>query len=435
MQLREREASLAALPLPLPLASKAHPFRALGLSAEAAEDLQTAGVTRPTPIQQLAIPELVQGVSAAVLAETGSGKTLAYCLPLATRLYAYAQLGKAHSMRRVPSTACPEALIIVPNRELGVQVAASARAAAAWCQPGDGDGPGTRPLCVVTLLGKDKMSASAKSGGGSSAKSTAAASLAGAWGGSEGSAVGDTSADGAAFEAADIVIATPRTVLQLQKAGRLRLGRCRTVVLDEADELLSAGFVDDVATVVRSAAGEAGVGVFGQSVQVCGRNVDVSLLLQSRFLTYRTLSLQLVCVAATLSRQVWDEVMKPTFPVKMARIATEGLHRPTAGVIQVRTSQQAASRRAPRTALLTRHPLPRPPACCACPRPRGAGGGAAGGAEGCGRGGVWGGQPVSGARPAGADLHQLHGGGGRGGGHAAGGCVCAVRDGVCSLRF
>ena len=289
-QLRQREASLAALPLPLPLASKVHPFRALGLSAEAAEDLQTAGVTRPTPIQQLAIPELVQGVSAAVLAETGSGKTLAYCLPLATRLYAYAQLGKAHAMRRVPSTACPEALIIVPNRELGVQVAASARAAAAWCQPGDGDGPGTRPLCVVTLLGKDKMSAFAKSGGNSSAKSTAAASLAGAWGGSEGSAVGDTSADGAAFEAADIVIATPRTVLQLQKAGRLRLGRCRTVVLDEADELLSAGFVDDVATVVRSAAGEAGVGVFGQSVQVCGRNVDVSLLLQSRFLTYRTLS-------------------------------------------------------------------------------------------------------------------------------------------------
>ena len=80
--------------------------------------------------------------------------------------------------------------------------------------------------------------------------------------------MGDMANDGAAFEAADIVIATPRTVLQLQKAGRLRLGRCRTVVLDEADELLSAGFVDDVAAVVRSAAGEAGVGVFGQNVQV-----------------------------------------------------------------------------------------------------------------------------------------------------------------------
>jgi superfamily II DNA/RNA helicase len=270
-QLREREASLAALPLPLPVASNAHPFRALGLSAEAGEGLQLSGVSRPTPIQQLAIPALVQGTSTAVLAETGSGKTLAYCLPLATRLYAYAQLGKAHAMRRVPATACPEALIIVPNRELGVQVAASARAAAEWCQPdNEGPGPGTRPLCIVTLLGKDKMSSSKSGGGGSGGRAAkpSAASLAGAWGGGEDGSMGDMATDGAAFEAADIVIATPRTVLQLQKAGRLRLGRCRTVVLDEADELLSAGFVDDVAAVVRSAAGEAGVGVFGQTVQV-----------------------------------------------------------------------------------------------------------------------------------------------------------------------
>ena len=269
-QLRARETALAALPLPLPVASNAHPFRALGLSAEAGEGLQLSGVSRPTPIQQLAIPALVQGTSTAVLAETGSGKTLAYCLPLATRLYAYAQLGKAHAMRRVPATACPEALIIVPNRELGVQVAASARAAAEWCQPdNDGPGPGTRQLCVVTLLGKDKMSTS-RSGGGGDGRSAkpSAASLAGAWGGGEDGSMGDMATDGAAFEAADIVIATPRTVLQLQKAGRLRLGRCRTVVLDEADELLSAGFVDDVAAVVRSAAGEAGVGVFGQNVQV-----------------------------------------------------------------------------------------------------------------------------------------------------------------------
>ena len=268
-QLRARETALAALPLPLPVASNAHPFRALGLSAEAGEGLQLSGVSRPTPIQQLAIPALVQGTSTAVLAETGSGKTLAYCLPLATRLYAYAQLGKAHAMRRVPATACPEALIIVPNRELGVQVAASARAAAEWCQPdNDGPGPGTRQLCVVTLLGKDKMSSSKSGGGDGRASKPSAASLAGAWGGGDDGIMGDMANDGAAFEAADIVIATPRTVLQLQKAGRLRLGRCRTVVLDEADELLSAGFVDDVAAVVRSAAGEAGVGVFGQNVQV-----------------------------------------------------------------------------------------------------------------------------------------------------------------------
>jgi hypothetical protein len=57
---------------------------------------------------------------------------------------------------------------------------------------------------------------------------------------------------------------------------------------------------------------------------------------------------QLVCVAATLSRQVWDEVVKPMMPVKMGRIATEGLHRPTAGVIQVRASCISPQPHAPR---------------------------------------------------------------------------------------
>ena len=317
-ELREREASVTAMPLPLPMASATHAnlFVRLGLSHEAGAGLEAAGVARPTDIQTRAIPALVQGMSAAVLAETGSGKTLAYCLPLATRLYAYKQLGKSQAMRRVPATACPEALIIVPNRELGIQVAASAEAAAVWCQPEDAP----RTLCVVRLLGKEKAPSPASRKGAAAAPAPSDkrdVTWAGAEGGELDTQKVDPQAAAAAFEAADIVVATPRTALTLQKTGRLRLGRCRVLIVDEADELLSAGFIEDVSKLVRSAAGEAGVGVFGQQVQ-------------------------LVCVAATLSRETWDETIKPTFPVKMQRITSQGLHRPAPGVAQVRAFNKIA---------------------------------------------------------------------------------------------
>ena len=69
-----------------PLSNNA--FINAGLEAIAAENLNKAGLKRPTEIQKLAMPELIEGNSAVLLAETGSGKTFAYTLPLMSQVAA-----------------------------------------------------------------------------------------------------------------------------------------------------------------------------------------------------------------------------------------------------------------------------------------------------------------------------------------------------------
>ena len=297
-QQRDANAAVAALPLPLPPAQPAHdnPFIRLGLSQAAGEGLQAAGMASPTTIQTLALPQLLRGDCAALLAETGSGKTLAYCLPILTRLYAFAGAGRASALRRIPATACPEALLIVPTRELGLQVANTATAAAIWCCP---DGA-QREACVLPILGKDKevLGAVRAHGGRKNAGPPPQ--------GEQGDA---TQAQLAAFEAADVVVCTPRAALNMLKAGRLRLGRCRAVVVDEADELLSEGFSADVRQLLASCVRADGLGVFGQQVQV-------------------------VFAAATMGRAEWDTRIRAAFPGKLARIASPGLHRAAPGLQQ-----------------------------------------------------------------------------------------------------
>ena len=84
-------------------------FAALGLEAALLTTLDTLGYEEPTPIQREAIPPLLAGRDLLGQAATGTGKTAAFTLPLLQRI--------AHSSRR-----CPSALILVPTRELAIQV-------------------------------------------------------------------------------------------------------------------------------------------------------------------------------------------------------------------------------------------------------------------------------------------------------------------------
>jgi hypothetical protein len=239
------DAAEPALPLPSN-PGHANPFVRLGLSRAAGEALTEAGMTVPTPIQTLALPKLLSGSSAALLAETGSGKTLTYCLPLLTRLYARATSRKG--VRRTPNCACPELLLIVPTRELGVQVAAAAEAAAMWCAPDNVE----RPASVLALLGKDKSAVRLATKAPprrdfASAGATAAAKEAGAKAPRVSAKPKLDAPDAearAAFQSADVVVATPRAALDLFNGERLRLDRLRAIVVDEADELLAPGCVD-----------------------------------------------------------------------------------------------------------------------------------------------------------------------------------------------
>src|SRR5216110_2325053 len=89
--------------------AEATPFETLGLDAPLISALTALGYEEPTPIQREAIPPLLQGRDLLGQAATGTGKTAAFALPLLQRI--------AHSARRHPS-----ALILVPTRELAMQV-------------------------------------------------------------------------------------------------------------------------------------------------------------------------------------------------------------------------------------------------------------------------------------------------------------------------
>lgn len=149
----------------------------------------------PTPIQAAAIPFLLEGKDALGKAQTGTGKTAAFSLPLLNKLNL--------------SQYKPQAIVMAPTRELAIQVAAEIKNL----------GQKIQGLKVLEIYGGasivDQMRA-LKSG-------------------------------------AHIVVGTPGRVKDLITRDRLHLDECHTFVLDEADEMLKMGFVDDVTWIMEQA--------------------------------------------------------------------------------------------------------------------------------------------------------------------------------------
>jgi ATP-dependent RNA helicase DeaD len=168
-------------------------FDDLGLRPELLTALSGLGYEEPTPIQREAIPPLVAGRDLLGQAATGTGKTAAFALPVLQRL---------DVARR---TAAPSALVLVPTRELAVQVSEAlhryGRELGARVLPVYGGAPIVRQL------------RSLESG-------------------------------------VDVVVATPGRALDLVNRGALTLGEVVTVVLDEADEMLDMGFAEDLEAIL-----------------------------------------------------------------------------------------------------------------------------------------------------------------------------------------
>ena len=166
-------------------------FDQFGLSAELVQTAAELGFTAPTPIQQAVIPPIVAGRDVIGQAQTGTGKTAAYGLPLLHRL------DRQH--RGV------QALVLAPTRELAIQVAAALE------QYGRGVG-----AKVLALYGGQSYQQQLRS----------------------------------LRERVEVVVGTPGRLLDLMEQGNLDLGGVRTVVLDEADEMLSMGFVEDIESIL-----------------------------------------------------------------------------------------------------------------------------------------------------------------------------------------
>ncbi|AVP57805.1 DEAD/DEAH box helicase [Pulveribacter suum] len=174
-------------------------FTSLGLSSALVQAASRLGMTTPTPIQAAAIPAALQGCDLLGAAQTGSGKTAAFALPLLQQLQQ--QQGAAAGPRPV------RALVLVPTRELAAQVGEVLRSLAQQL-------PAPPKVAVVF--------------GGVSINPQMMALRGGA----------------------DVVVATPGRLLDLEQHNALRLSAVAHLVLDEADRLLDLGFADELQRVL-----------------------------------------------------------------------------------------------------------------------------------------------------------------------------------------
>ncbi len=171
-------------------------FEAFGLHPSLLEALAALGYEEPTPIQRESLPPLLEGRDVLGLAATGTGKTAAFALPLLHRM--------------TPGAAGPgeaSALVLVPTRELAMQVAEAVHTY--------GRGRGVR---VLPIYGGTDIGAQLKR----------------------------------LKRGVDVVVATPGRALDHLRRGSLSLARVRSVVLDEADEMLDMGFAEDLEAILES---------------------------------------------------------------------------------------------------------------------------------------------------------------------------------------
>jgi ATP-dependent RNA helicase RhlE len=169
------------------------PFANLGLPAPIIKGVRAAGYTEPMPIQQRAIPIILEGHDLVAAAQTGTGKTAAFVLPILARL-----------MTGTPAT---RALILVPTRELAAQVETNARAYGRFTDVRVGVVFGGVPIGPQERMLR--------------------------------------------YEGVDLLVATPGRLLDLNGRQSVSLDEIEILVLDEADRMVDMGFAPDLRRILR----------------------------------------------------------------------------------------------------------------------------------------------------------------------------------------
>ena len=167
-------------------------FSDLGLNESILKALNDLGYEKPSPIQAACIPHLLEGRDVLGMAQTGSGKTAAFSLPL------------LHNID--PALKAPQILVLAPTRELAVQVAEACNEFSKHMQG----------VNVLALYGGQRYDVQLR----------------------------------ALRQGPQIVVGTPGRLLDHLKRGTLDLSNLRGLVLDEADEMLRMGFIEDVETIM-----------------------------------------------------------------------------------------------------------------------------------------------------------------------------------------
>ena len=168
-------------------------FDKFGLRPEVLKSIKKLGFEMPSPIQEKSIKPLLDGFDVLGQAQTGTGKTAAFALPLLSRISV--------------ETRDTQVLIIAPTRELALQVAEACQSFAKYLQK----------FSVLPIYGGASYDVQLK----------------------------------ALKRGAQLVVGTPGRVMDLIKRGALVLDKLKALVLDEADEMLQMGFIEDVEWIIQ----------------------------------------------------------------------------------------------------------------------------------------------------------------------------------------
>ncbi|MFW2437917.1 MAG: DEAD/DEAH box helicase [Arenicellales bacterium] len=219
-------------------------FKSLGLSSNLMKALNDIGYESPSPIQQECIPHLLDGHDIIGQAQTGTGKTAAFALPLLDLI----DLKKAH----------PQMLVLAPTRELAIQVAEAIQSYAHYM----------KGFHVLPIYGGQAYNLQLRP----------------------------------LKRGVHVVVGTPGRVMDHIKRGTLKLNNLRALVLDEADEMLRMGFIDDVEWVMDKLPEQRQIALFSATMPNVIRKVAERFLNKPKIIKVKTKT----TTAPTIRQRYWQ---------------------------------------------------------------------------------------------------------------------------------
>ncbi|MEA1890207.1 MAG: DEAD/DEAH box helicase [Pseudomonadota bacterium] len=219
-------------------------FKSLGLSSNLMKALNDIGYESPSPIQQECIPHLLDGHDIIGQAQTGTGKTAAFALPLLDLI----DLKKAH----------PQMLVLAPTRELAIQVAEAIQSYAHYL----------KGFHVLPIYGGQAYNLQLRP----------------------------------LKRGVHVVVGTPGRVMDHIKRGTLKLNNLKALVLDEADEMLRMGFIDDVEWVMDKLPEQRQIALFSATMPNVIRKVAERFLNKPKIIKVKTKT----TTAPTIRQRYWQ---------------------------------------------------------------------------------------------------------------------------------
>ncbi len=227
-----------------PSSEQSADFKSLGLSSNLMKALNDIGYESPSPIQQECIPHLLNGHDIIGQAQTGTGKTAAFALPLLDLI----DIKKAH----------PQMLVLAPTRELAIQVAEAIQSYAHYM----------KGFHVLPIYGGQAYNLQLRP----------------------------------LKRGVHVVVGTPGRVMDHIKRGTLKLNNLKTLVLDEADEMLRMGFIDDVEWVMDKLPEQRQIALFSATMPNVIRKVAERFLNKPKIIKVKTKT----TTAPTIRQRYWQ---------------------------------------------------------------------------------------------------------------------------------